>query len=98
MLGSKFIIRTDNVVTSYFQSQKKLSPKQARWKDFLAEFNYELVYQPGKGNVVADALSRKGELAAITIAHSDIFGAIKEGLSHDPEARRLMELASSGQT
>ena len=28
-LGSRFVIRIDNVATSYFQSQKKLSPKQA---------------------------------------------------------------------
>ena len=27
LLGSKFVIRTDNVATSYFQTQRKLSPK-----------------------------------------------------------------------
>ena len=31
LLGSHFIVKTDNVATSYFQTQKKLSPKQARW-------------------------------------------------------------------
>ncbi|KAL5736375.1 hypothetical protein ACOSP7_030951 [Xanthoceras sorbifolium] len=30
LLGSHFVIRTDNIATSYFQTQKKLSPKQAR--------------------------------------------------------------------
>ncbi|KAK3006442.1 hypothetical protein RJ639_017437 [Escallonia herrerae] len=40
LLGSRFLIKTDNIATSYFQSQKKLSPKQARWQDFLAEFDY----------------------------------------------------------
>ncbi|RVW96014.1 RNA-directed DNA polymerase-like [Vitis vinifera] len=30
LLGSHFIVKTDNVATSYFQTQKKLSPKQAR--------------------------------------------------------------------
>ncbi|MCF8701926.1 DDE-type integrase/transposase/recombinase, partial [Corynebacterium sp. MC-10] len=98
LLGSKFIVQTDNVATSYFQSQKKLTPKQARWQDFLAEFDYELVYKPGRSNVVADALSRKAELAAITTTHCDIRESIKEGLSHDPEAKRLMELALQGQT
>ena len=29
LLGSRFMVKTDNVATSYFQSQKKLSPKQA---------------------------------------------------------------------
>ena len=30
LLGSHFIVKTDNVATSYFQTQKKLSPKKAR--------------------------------------------------------------------
>ena len=31
LLGSHFTVKTDNVATSYFQTQKKLSPKQAMW-------------------------------------------------------------------
>nr|XP_016507346.1 PREDICTED: uncharacterized protein LOC107825025 [Nicotiana tabacum] len=49
-----------------FEIQNKLTPKQARWQDFLAEFDYALEYKPGKGNVVSDALSQKAKLAAIT--------------------------------
>ncbi|GJS02909.1 reverse transcriptase [Tanacetum coccineum] len=30
LFGSRFVIKTDNIATSYFQTQKKLSPKQAR--------------------------------------------------------------------
>jgi len=30
LLGSRFVVKTDNIATSYFQTQKKLSPKQAR--------------------------------------------------------------------
>jgi hypothetical protein len=41
-----------------------LTPKQERWKDF-PEFDTEIVLNPGKKNVVADALSRKPKLAAI---------------------------------
>ena len=51
------MVKTDNVAMSYFQSQKKLSPKQARWQDFLVEYDYVLEYKPGKTNTVADALS-----------------------------------------
>ena len=42
LLGSKFVVTTDNVAISYFQSQKKITPKQYRWKDFIAEFDYVL--------------------------------------------------------
>ena len=27
LLGTKFVVKTDNVATSYFQSQKKITPK-----------------------------------------------------------------------
>ncbi|RVW51386.1 Retrovirus-related Pol polyprotein from transposon 297 [Vitis vinifera] len=66
LLGSHFLVKTDNVATSYFQTQKNLSPKQARWQDFLAEFNYTLEYKPESANHVVDALSRKTELASMT--------------------------------
>nr|XP_016482466.1 PREDICTED: uncharacterized mitochondrial protein AtMg00860-like [Nicotiana tabacum] len=39
---------------------------EARWQDFLAEFDYVLEYKPDKGNVIADTLSWKAELLAIT--------------------------------
>ncbi|XP_075096551.1 putative mitochondrial protein AtMg00860 [Nicotiana tabacum] len=70
---------------------KKITPKQARWQDFLAEFDYALEYKPGKGNIVADALSRKADLAAITSARWDIWETIKEGMQHDPAAKHLIE-------
>ncbi|KAG8368869.1 hypothetical protein BUALT_Bualt15G0091500 [Buddleja alternifolia] len=98
LLGSRFVVKTDNVATSYFQTQKKLSPKQARWQDFLAEFDYVLEYKPGKANVVADALSRKAELAAISLAKGNVHEKIKEGLEHDPMTKELMRHVKEGKT
>ncbi|KAG8376910.1 hypothetical protein BUALT_Bualt09G0113300 [Buddleja alternifolia] len=66
---------------------EELSPKQARWQDFLAEFDYVLEYKPKKANVVADALSRKAELAAISLAKGNVHEMIKEGLEHNPMAK-----------
>ncbi|KAH9753009.1 Endonuclease [Citrus sinensis] len=100
LLGSHFTIMTDNVVTSYFQTLKKLSPKQARWQDFLAEFDYWLEYKPGKANVVADALSRKVELATLSMSQPkfDLISRIKEGLQQDPLAKDLLEKVLEGKT
>ena len=52
----------------YFMTQTNLSKYQARWLDFLAEFNYEMFQKPGKSNAVADALSRMkvGECLAMS--------------------------------
>ena len=43
-------------------TQPNLSKRQARWLDFLAEFDFEIVHRPGKSNVVADALSQLGTI------------------------------------
>ena len=98
LLGSWFTIITENVATSYFQNQKKLSPKQARWQDFLAEFDYVMEYKPGKVNVVADALSRKAMLASVSSVASNLLERVKEGLLQDPMSKGLMELAKEGKT
>ncbi|XP_052728608.1 uncharacterized protein LOC128195371 [Vigna angularis] len=38
---------------------KELNMRQRRWLEFLKDYDFELLYHPGKANVVADALSRK---------------------------------------
>ncbi|KAE8668323.1 cytochrome P450 78A7-like [Hibiscus syriacus] len=95
LLGSKFVVFTDNVANSYFLTQKKLSPKQARWQEFLAEFDFSLEYKPGKVNCVADGLSRR---YAIETVESTLLERIKEGLPHDPVAERIIEGAKEGRT
>ena len=98
LLGSKFVVKTDNVPTSYFQSQKKLSLKQARWQDFLAEFDYVLEYQPGKANLVADTLIRRAKLAAMSWIQGELLALIKEGTKHDPLAKQLVSLMQQGKS
>ena len=50
---------TDHNSLKYLFSQKDLNLRQQRWMEFLASYDFEIAYTPGKGNVVADALSRK---------------------------------------
>jgi len=33
--------------------------RQRRWMEFLKDYDFELLYHPGKANVVTNALSRK---------------------------------------
>src|SRR6185437_14648171 len=57
--GSKFVVRTDHKSLQFFQTQPMLSGRQARWKDIIANFDFDIEYVDGKANVVADGLSRR---------------------------------------
>nr|GEZ05333.1 hypothetical protein [Tanacetum cinerariifolium] len=75
-----------------------LEDLEALFQDFLAEFDYQLEYKPGKANVVADALSHKVEFVAITQAQFFLQDRIKEGLEHDPLAKKIIALAKDERT
>ena len=59
LLGEKFELFTDHKSLKYLFSQKDLNLRQQRWMESLASYDFEIAYTLGKGNVVADALSRK---------------------------------------
>ena len=49
----------DHKRLKYFMITKKLTPRQARWTEFLSEFNFVISYQSGKKNDKANALTQK---------------------------------------
>ena len=52
-------VLTNHKGLEYFMTMKKLTPRQARWAEFLSKFNFVVTYQSGKKNDKADALTRK---------------------------------------
>ncbi|RVW75511.1 Transposon Tf2-2 polyprotein [Vitis vinifera] len=82
--GSIFTVVTDNVANTFFKTQKKLSPRQARWQEFLADFNFEWLHRPGRHNTVADVLSRK-ELITYITALSEVISDFNEKIKHAAE-------------
>jgi hypothetical protein len=43
-------------------SQKELNMRQRRWVELIKDYNCVIDYHPGKANVAAEALSRKGKI------------------------------------
>jgi len=63
-LGAMHAIRvcTDHKNLQYFHNPRKITGRQARWIEFLQDFNYTLEHIPGSTNTVADLLSRRKDL------------------------------------
>jgi len=49
-------IRTDHKNLQYFRDPHKITGQQARWIEFLQDFDYTLEHIPGSTNTVADLL------------------------------------------
>jgi hypothetical protein len=60
LLSTEDIVRvlTDHKALEYFMSTKQLTRRQARWAEFLSQFNFQITYRKGKQNEKADLLTR----------------------------------------
>jgi len=63
-LGAKHPVKvlTDHKNLQYFREPQKVTSRQARWIEFLQDFDYTLEHIAGTTNTVADLLSRRKDL------------------------------------
>ncbi|KAL0533825.1 hypothetical protein IC582_028096 [Cucumis melo] len=59
LYGEKIQIFTDHKSLKYFFTQNELNMRKRRWLELVKDYDCEILYHPGKANVVVDALSRK---------------------------------------
>ncbi|KAJ9556410.1 hypothetical protein OSB04_011024 [Centaurea solstitialis] len=69
LYGVKCTIYTDHRNLRHFFDQPNLNMRQRRWLDVVKDYDCEILYHPGKANVVADALSRKTAHTSLRISH-----------------------------
>ena len=64
-------VYTDHKALEYFATQPTLSPRQTRWQQYLASYDWTIVYKAGKYNVVADGLSRRSDMQVASVESPD---------------------------
>ncbi|KAJ9556097.1 hypothetical protein OSB04_010711 [Centaurea solstitialis] len=69
LYGVKCTVFTDHRSLRYFLEQPNLNMRHRKWLDVVKDYDCEILYHPGKANVVADALSRKTEHTPLRISH-----------------------------
>ena len=74
-MGRKFELRTDHCGLKYLFDQPTLNARQARWLEFLREFDFEIKHIKGKENKVVDSLVKKVHkmhVASLTTCQLDL--------------------------
>ncbi|GAB2289717.1 hypothetical protein Dimus_038059 [Dionaea muscipula] len=69
LYGESCEVYTDHKSLKYIFTQRELNLRQRRWLELLKDYDLTIQYHSGKANVVADALSRRGEgsVACLTV-------------------------------
>ncbi|XP_065193050.1 uncharacterized protein LOC135824249 [Sycon ciliatum] len=71
-LFERLKVITDNQGVKYLGTKINVSKREARWIDFLADFNSSIVHRSGKENI-ADALSRSIASVEVTVRQEQQF-------------------------
>jgi hypothetical protein len=94
-IGSKdVVVWTDNVTLKYFATQPKLSSKQVRWQDTLA--NVDIRHKPEKENIVPDALCRKPQLRVVYVGELKFQKEVRLASCWDAFAKEVRQNIQNG--
>ncbi|MCO5606461.1 hypothetical protein L7F22_060649 [Adiantum nelumboides] len=97
LLAADFVVQTDHQTLRYFLTQAKLSEKHMRWANILSMFHFQIGHVEGKKNVVADALSRKPQISAVSIPYHHELDDMRERYANDEDFARVFEQLMDGQ-
>lgn len=91
VFGYHFQVLTDHAPLRYLFNYKPTVPRITRWALFLSEYDYEIIYKPGREHVVPDQLSRP--VNAIQVASGPQDDQYNPADVFDPETMRSAQLA-----
>jgi hypothetical protein len=98
-LGHCFQIKTDHQSLKYFLEKHISSPEQQKWVTKLFGYDYEIIYNKGKENVVVDSLSCKyedeGSLFSLSFIIPNWLQDVRQEWLQDPKSLQLIQQLQS---
>jgi hypothetical protein len=67
LMGKRSELYTDHKSLKYIFTPSNLNHRQRRWLELIKDYDLGIDYHPGKGNVVADALSHKSHVSQLVV-------------------------------
>jgi len=92
LLGKHFKCYTDHRSLVHFKSQSNLNQRQLRWQEKAADYDMEILYKPGKENVVADALSRVRINLLCPLPTNSVKKQVRVGYKNSPLGKLIKEV------
>lgn len=93
LFGRPFTVITDHAALTWIMSYNGKQQRLLRWSLRLQEFDYQIVYRPGKVNEPADALSRLDEPEVVNLIQKR---KIDEMQKKDESLKVILEKAKDG--
>ena len=98
LLGKHFKVYTDHRSLTHLKTQPHLNQRQIRWMEQAADYDCEILYKPGKENVVADALSRIQINALSPLPTKTLNAKVIEGYKKEPFSSLIQRVGEKGGT
>ena len=98
LLGKPFKVYTDHRSLTHLKTQPNLNQRQIRWLERAADYDCEILYKPGKENVVADALSRVRIASLSPLPSKSLHAEIIKGYRKEPFASLIQKVRENGGT
>ena len=89
LLGRKFTIISDQKALKFLLEQREVQLQFQKWLTNLLGYDFEILYQPGPQNKVADALSRKEQLPELNSLTTQ--GIVDMEIEKDEELQKIIK-------
>lgn len=76
-------MKSDHKSLEYVLMQKYLNARQRCWSELLSEYDFKISYIKRKENKVADALSRRPHISALSTIQVNLYDRIREQSGND---------------